>query len=81
MSELSPEALAYQQAQEAEYSAWVAKETIFIGGARAFNVGDPVPKSHVDRGVVDKALVAKPESKAGQGAQAANPTSPKGENA
>ena len=81
MSELSPEALAYQQAQEAEYSKWVAKEAIYIGGALAFNEGDPVPKGHVDRGVVNKAQVAAPDSKAGQEAQAASPTSPKGENA
>ena len=81
MSELSPEALAYQRAQTAEYSAWVAKEPIDINGARAFNIGDPVPKGHVDRGVVDKSQVTKPDSKAGQDAQANSPTSPKGDNA
>lgn len=62
----------YRQAQAAEYGAWVATKPIDIGGARAFNVGDPVPASHVKRGVVDKADVAKPDSKAGTAA--ANPT-------
>lgn len=76
MSELTPEAAALRKAQEAEYSAYVATEQIFIGGALAFNVGDPVPKSHVDRGVVDKEQVAKPSTKAGQEAQADSPTSP-----
>lgn len=74
MSEMTVE--QFQKAQEAEYSAYVATEQIHIGGALAFNVGDPVPKGHVDRGVVDKTQVAKPESKAGVTAQAANPVSP-----
>ena len=79
--ELTPEAVEYRKAQEAEYGQYVATEPIDIDGARAFNVGDPVPAGHVKRGVVDKSLVAKPETKAGQEAQAASPTSPKGENA
>lgn len=58
-TELSPEAQAYRQQQEAEYSAYVATEQIFIDGALAFNVGDPVPKGHVDRGVVSKDQVKK----------------------
>jgi hypothetical protein len=53
-------------AQEKEYSQFVAKETIFIGGARAFNVGDPVPASHVANGVVDGEQVEKTSTKAGQ---------------
>lgn len=44
----------FQKKQEAEWSRWVAKEPINIGGARAFNPGDPVPASHVDNGVVSK---------------------------
>lgn len=62
----------YRQAQAAEYGAWVATKAIDIGGARAFNVGDPVPASHVKRGVVPKDAVAKPDSKAGEAAT--NPT-------
>jgi hypothetical protein len=81
MSELSPEAVAYRDAQTAEYSAYVATEQIFIDGALAFNVDDPVPAGHVKRGVVAKEQVAKPDTKAGQEAQADNPTSPKGEKA
>ena len=72
-SELTPEE-KYRKAQEAEYSAFVATKHININGARAFNVGDPVPKSHVDRGIVAKDDVAKPGTKAGQAAVASNPT-------
>jgi hypothetical protein len=35
-----------------EYGRYVANQPIFIGGARAFNPGDPVPVSHLDRGLV-----------------------------
>lgn len=68
---MTAEAAELRKAQEAEYSAYVATEQIFVGGALAFNVGDPVPKSHVERGVVDKEQVAKPETKSGQAAKAA----------
>lgn len=50
---------AYRDAQAAEYGVYVAAEDIFIGGGRAFNEGDPVPVSHVDRGVVTKDQVKK----------------------
>ena len=73
MSDLSPD-LALREAQRAEYSAWVANKPIDINGARAFNVGDPVPASHVKNGVVSKDDVNKPDSKAGADAAAANPT-------
>jgi hypothetical protein len=34
---------------------YVATAPIFIGGARAFNPGDPVPAEHVERfGLTDK---------------------------
>ena len=42
----------YRAAQVAEWSQFVAAEPIFIGGARAFNPGDPVPAAHVNNGVV-----------------------------
>lgn len=45
--------------QEREYSTYIAAEAIFIAGARAFNVGDPVPVSHVERGVVHPSQVEK----------------------
>lgn len=50
--------------QEAEWGEYVAKETITIDGVRAFNAGDPVPKSHVDSNIVDKSQVAKVGTKA-----------------
>ena len=53
-------------AQIKEYGTYVAKDTIFIDGARAFNVGDAVPVSHVDRGVVSADEVVKVSTKAGQ---------------
>ena len=55
MSELQD----YQAAVDAEYGVYVATEPIDIDGARAFNVGDPVPTSHVERGVVRADQVAK----------------------
>lgn len=55
MSVMTVEELA--AAQAAEYGEYVADGPIVLGGARAFNDGDPVPKSHVERGVVDKSQV------------------------
>lgn len=52
-------------AQEAEYGRYVAAETIFLGGARAFNAGDPVPVSHVERGVVHASQVTDTSKKKG----------------
>jgi hypothetical protein len=48
----------YLDEQRAEWGAYVATSVIHIHGARAFNVGDPVPASHVTSGVVDKSQVA-----------------------
>lgn len=42
-----------------EYGTYVAAEAIYLGGARAFNPGDPVPVSHVERGVVHPDQVRK----------------------
>lgn len=44
----------FAAAQAAEYGKWVAKEPIYVGDARAFNPGDPVPASHITSGVVSK---------------------------
>jgi hypothetical protein len=56
----------YLKAQQAEWSVYVATEVININGARAFNPGDPVPASHVERGVVNAESVAKITTKAGR---------------
>lgn len=60
MSEQTAEAYA------AEWGKWVAKDAIFFGTARAFNAGDPVPVSHVDRGVVSKDQVVGANTKAAE---------------
>ena len=71
---------SFRDQQEKEYGTYVAKETIFIRGARAFNAGDPVPVSHVERGVVPEDAVVKRNTKAGQAAieESAPTTSKKG---
>lgn len=53
-----------RKATEAEYGQYVATEAIDINGVRAFNEGDPVPVSHVERGVVQSYQVAKRNTKA-----------------
>lgn len=65
MPDLTPDE-EYRQAQIAEYGEYVATKPIDIGTARAFNVGDPVPVSHVKNGVVAKADVARRNTKAGE---------------
>lgn len=55
-----------RDAQAKEYGQFVAAETIYINGARAFNIGDPVPVSHVDRGVVNAEQVQKTSTEADQ---------------
>ena len=53
--------------QEAEYATYVATAVILVDGARAYNAGDPVPASNVERhdyialGVVRKATDPAPE--------------------
>lgn len=42
----------YRAAQVAEWNTYRANKSIVIDGANAFNAGDPVPTSHVERGVV-----------------------------
>jgi hypothetical protein len=72
----TPTTLAqFREALGEEYGQYVAVTTIDINGARAFNVGDPVPVSHVERGVVGADQVKKLSTKAGQAAVAA--TTPK----
>lgn len=55
---------AHADAISKEYGMYVAVEPIDVGAARAFNVGDPVPASHVDRGVVPSSAVARTTTKA-----------------
>lgn len=64
--DLTPEEQAYLKAQKAEWGAYVATSAIDVNGARAFNVGDPVPASHVANGVVPADAVAKTTTKAAQ---------------
>lgn len=56
----------YEAALIKDYSAYVAKEPIFIDGVRAFNRGNAVPASHVDSGVVSPEQVEKLSTKAGR---------------
>ncbi len=59
-------AVQFREAQAAEYGVYVAAHAIDIDGARAFNAGDAVPVSHVERGVVASDDVKKVSTKAGQ---------------
>lgn len=67
MAEMTVE--EYLAAQKAEWETYVATEPIYVGGARAFNAGDPVPASHVERGVVPEDSVAKATTKAAKAAK------------
>lgn len=68
MSSPTPPATAaeYAEALAAEYRDYVAATVIYVDGARAFNPGDAVPASHVERGVVHQDQVAKPSTKTGR---------------
>lgn len=57
-----------RQQLEVDYGTYVATRVIYVDGVRAFNVGDPVPASHVERGVVGADEVAKSSTKAGRAA-------------
>ncbi len=70
-------AAEYRQALGEEYGQYVAVVDININGARAFNVGDPVPVSHVERGVVESDQVSKRTTKAAQAAVTPPAATPK----
>lgn len=53
-----------RKAREKEWGTYVAKEPISLNGVPAFNVGDPVPVSHVERIPALKDAVAKVGTKA-----------------
>jgi len=56
-------------AQRKEYSQYVAVSAIEHAGVRAYNPGDPVPASNVDKhGYLDAGLVAKAGTKAAKAA-------------
>jgi len=59
-------AAQFREVQGDEYGQYVAAQTIFVDGARAFNEGDPVPASHVTRGVVAEDEVKSITTKAGK---------------
>lgn len=61
-------AAEHREALQAEWGTYVALTPIFINGARAANTGDPVPASHVQRGVVSSGQVSKVTTKAGRAA-------------
>jgi hypothetical protein len=50
----------YDLIQVGEWNSYVADGPVDIDGVRAFNDGDPVPRSHVERGIVPLAKVRKP---------------------
>jgi hypothetical protein len=64
----------FAAAQAAEYAAFVAVETILVDGARAYNVGDPVPVSNVElHGYLEAGLVRKAGDPAPEPAAAPEP--------
>ena len=42
----------HREAIASEWGQYLAIAPIDVGGGRAFNPGDPVPVSHVDKGIV-----------------------------
>ena len=59
----------YRAAAAQEYGQYVAVEAIDFDGARAYNVGDPVPVTNVEAyHYVERGLVAKVGTKAAQDA-------------
>ena len=77
MADTPTTAAQFREALGAEWGTYVAVGDININGSRAFNAGDPVPVSHVERGVVDDTQVAKTNTKAGRVAAGVDET-PKG---
>lgn len=54
VTQADPQLADYQEQQRIEYNTWVAAQDINSGNARAFNAGDPVPKSTVERLKLDE---------------------------
>jgi hypothetical protein len=74
MADSPTTAVQFREELGKEYGQYVAVVPIDLNGARAFNIGDPVPASHVERQVVDTDQVSRLASKAGQAAVAATTT-------
>lgn len=68
--------LEQHMAAIAKEYGYVAVEPIDINGVRAFNPGHEVPTSHVERGIVDKSLVARKGTKAADSAPDTAPPVP-----
>lgn len=68
MADTPMTAQQYRELLGEEYGQYVAVVPIDINGARAFNVGDPVPASHVERQIVESDQVSKTATKAAQAA-------------
>ena len=70
----------FAAAQAAEYAAFVATEPILVDGARAYNVGDPVPASNVEKhGYVQLGVVRKTTDPAPEPAAPQPPVAPQGD--
>ena len=67
MTELERLAPSAPRRRSLSPTGWAAPLVVALT-ALAFNVGDPVPASHVERGVVDSSQVAKRDTKAGKAA-------------
>lgn len=64
-----PEVAEAMAAAAAEYGEWVAVDAIYVGGARAHNPGDAVPKANVKAHKWDElGLVARAGTKAAKAA-------------
>lgn len=70
----------FAAAQATEYGAFVAVETILVDGARAYNVGDPVPASNVAaHGYLKQGLVRKATDPAPDLTAPVSPPAPQGD--
>jgi hypothetical protein len=58
---------AFRTEQQKEWGQYIALTDISFNGARAYNAGDPVPASNVEKHkYLDQGLVTKVATKAGQ---------------
>jgi hypothetical protein len=70
----------FAAAQEAEYATYVATETILHDGSRAYNAGDPVPISNVEKhGYLQMGVVRKVGDPAPDPAASEPPPAPEGD--
>jgi len=70
----------FAAAQAAEYATYVATEPILVDGARAYNVGDPVPASNVEKhGYVQLGVVRKADDPAPDLTAPQPPPTPQGD--